>query len=330
GAMPLTTVPRRTRRTPWWTIAALCLALPAIALLVARAVPWGIGTPWIQLLAALPYAAGLLLLALLVSLLSRGKTAAAVSGALALALLVQLVWLAPRFFPAGPQASGQHQLTVMSVNVDGGRADVARIVSLVKDRKVDVLALVELNPDMAEALDKAGISAELPFKALSVDWSGTGAGLYARYPLADLGRIPDSAFYQTRAAMTVPWSRSPVWLTAVHADSPRPGHTPTWRADLQTLAETGHAEDPVILLGDFNASLDHHEFRQLLAAGYTDAAQSTGRSLLTTWPENAPVPPFVAIDHVLTNGKLVAGDFTTIFVPKTDHAAVWATLSAPR
>lgn len=313
----------------WWTVAAVCLALPAVVLLVARAIPWGIGTPWIQLLAGLPYVAGLLAVAFLVSLPARGRLAATVSGALAVVLLIALTVVVPRFIPAGPPASGQNQLTVMSLNVDGGQADVARIVSLVRDKKVDVLALVELNPDMAEALDRAGLSAELPFHALSVDWVGTGAGLYARYPLADLGRIPDTAFYQARASMTVPWSRSPVWLTAVHADSPRPGHTPTWRSDLQTLAQTGHAGDAVILLGDFNASLDHREFRQVLGAGYRDAAQSTGHSLVPTWPENSPIPPFVTIDHVLTNSKLAAGGYGTIAVPKTDHAAVWATLSVP-
>jgi endonuclease/exonuclease/phosphatase family metal-dependent hydrolase len=313
----------------WWTIAGACLAIPAVVLLVARAIPWGIGTPWIQLLAGLPYVAGLLVLAFLVSLLGSGRAAATVSGAVAVVLLIALAVLVPRFIPSGPSASGQNQLTVLSLNVDGGQADVDRIVSLVRDKKVDVLALVELNPAMAEALDKAGLSAELPFHALSVDWVGTGAGLYARYPLADLGRIPGTSFYQTRASMTVPWSRSPVWLTAVHADSPRPGHTPTWRSDLQTLAQTGHGGDPVILLGDFNASLDHHEFRQVLGAGYTDAAQSTGRSLLPTWPENSPIPPFVTIDHVLTNSRLAASAYGTIAVPKTDHAAIWATLSAP-
>lgn len=83
---------------------------------------------------------------------------------------------------------------------------------------------------------------------------------------------------------------------------------------------------PAILFGDFNASLDHREFLELLSTGLTDAAQATGRSLWPAWPEGSPLPPFVALDHVVVNDHLEVGQFTTVVVPGTDHAAVVAEL----
>ena len=39
----------------------------------------------------------------------------------------------------------------------------------------------------------------------------------------------------------------------------------------------------MILAGDFNATADHAQFRQLLKLGYRDAATEAGRGLIPTW-----------------------------------------------
>jgi endonuclease/exonuclease/phosphatase (EEP) superfamily protein YafD len=332
---------------------AAVFAAPGAALLVPRLVPWDIGTPWIQLVSFFP--AGIIttaaaLGAAVVAALVRPRPGRTLVAALSAALLmVQFGLVLDRVLPlagttsqlqsaalragvpAGNPPAGP-SLTVMALNVGSTGIDAAALVAEVKNREVDVLALPELAPPGLEALDSAGLASVLPGRALDVDWAGTGSGLFARFPLDQVERVPGSAFYQSRAVAGVPDVSVPVHLTAVHVDSPHPGHTPMWRAELQQLGqlwraapEGGHA----ILLGDFNATGDHREFRDLLALGLTDAAATAGKGLAPTWPVNSPAPAFAALDHVLVSPGIKVAGFDVVTLPGTDHAAVVARLLLP-
>lgn len=328
-------------------VLALVLALPGAALTLLRVIPWDIGTPWVQLVAAFPATLALTAAALvcvLPAVLRRPPTGNVVVAGLVTALLaVQVAVVAPRILAAGtrgaelaaarePGRQSGAVLTVMALNVGSTGVDAEALLAEVRNRNVDVLALPELAPPGLEALDGAGLASALPHRVLDVDWAGTGSALFSRFPLERRERVPDSAFYQSRAAADVPGSRTPVSLTAVHVDSPRPGHTPLWRAELEQL---GTLQDEVpdggaaILLGDFNASADHREFRDLLGTGLTDAAEAAGKGLTPTWPVGSPAPPFVALDHILvTPGVMVAG-FDRVLVPGSDHTGIVARLQVP-
>jgi endonuclease/exonuclease/phosphatase family metal-dependent hydrolase len=167
---------------------------------------------------------------------------------------------------------------------------------------------------------------------LDVDWAGVGSAIFSRFPLQASGRIPDTAFYQSRGVVTIPGAAGGIHLTAVHIASPRPGQIPTWRRELGQLGEARqdvHVSGPAILLGDFNASYDHREFRDLLASGFTDAAQAAGKGMAPTWPAGSRIPPFVTLDHVLVTADIGIQSFATIAVPGTDHAGVIAELVLP-
>jgi endonuclease/exonuclease/phosphatase (EEP) superfamily protein YafD len=270
---------------------------------------------------------------------SRTVLAALVAGV----LVVQLGMVPSRVLPAdgtGVEAAAQaaagdagRELTVMALNVGPPGVDAQAILAEARARKVDVLALPELAYASLEALEQEGLAADFSHRALDVDWSGTGSGIFSRFPLQTLERVPDSVFYQSRAVATIPSGGQSLHLTAVHIDSPRPGHTPYWRAELRQLGELRRdlqGSPPVILLGDFNAGHDHREFRDLLDTGLTDAAASVGKGLAPTWPQNSRVPPFVALDHVLVSPDISVLTFETVKIAGTDHSAVVATLRLPR
>ena len=342
-----------SRRGSWWLVTAAVLAVPGAALVVLRLVPWDIGTPWIQLLSFFPAAlmtTAAALAAAVVAVCLRPGTARSLVAALAAAVLVvQFGLVLDRIIPAagtdhlqsaavpaGQPAEnplpGRQTLTVMAVNVGSTGIDAAALLAEVRSRNVDVLALPELAPQGLEELDNAGLASVLPGRALDVDWAGTGSALFARFPLAQVERVPGSVFYQSRAVGVIPGSSARIHLTAVHIDSPRPGHTPMWRAELRQLGElwqAAPASEPAILLGDFNASADHREFRDLLARGLTDAAQTAGKGLAPTWPANSPAPAFAALDHVLVSPGIEVTDFDVVTLPGTDHAAVVARLALP-
>ena len=87
-------------------------------------------------------------------------------------------------------------------------------------------------------------------------------------------------------------------------------------------------ELPRVLAGDFNATLDHAAFRDLLRLGYADAAQQTGNALIPTWgpPGKGALFP---LDHVLVSPGCAVLAFSVHAVPRSDHRAVYAEIQLP-
>ena len=84
-----------------------------------------------------------------------------------------------------------------------------------------------------------------------------------------------------RARIDPPGGR-PVTLTAVHPLAPIRGHADMWQRELALIRQTlATVDGPQVAAGDFNASRDHRPFRDLLAAGFLDCADS-GQS--RSWP----------------------------------------------
>jgi endonuclease/exonuclease/phosphatase (EEP) superfamily protein YafD len=88
-----------------------------------------------------------------------------------------------------------------------------------------------------------------------------------------------------------------------------------------------------ILAGDFNATLDQSDFRDLLDRGYFDAAERMGDGLTPTWPAiraRARYLP-VTIDHVLYDRDRVGvHDFQVLTLPDSDHRTIYAELVLSR
>jgi endonuclease/exonuclease/phosphatase (EEP) superfamily protein YafD len=339
---------RRVSASFCWVAAAI-LCLPGTALLILRWIPWDLGTPWIQLLSLFPaslLATATALGAMVFAVCLDPRPTRTILAALVTAvLLLQLVVVAPRVMSAGGatkelQAAATagspgagRTVTVMALNVGSSGVDADALLSLARARNIDIVALPELAPAGLEALEAAGLAAQFPFRALDVDWAGTGSAILSRFPLDSSARVPESSFYQSRAEAAIPGTSGGIHVTAVHIDSPRPGHTPLWREELGQLGELQRAlpgSPPAILLGDFNAGHDHREFRELLATGFKDAAQAAGKGLAPTWPSGSSIPPFVALDHVLVTPDIEVMAFATITVPGTDHSAIVAELMLPR
>jgi endonuclease/exonuclease/phosphatase (EEP) superfamily protein YafD len=227
-----------------------------------------------------------------------------------------------------PLAPGQAALTlrVLTLNVMRGRADPAVIVAELARHDVDVLALQELTPEMADRLAAAGIAALLPACHLDPRPGSGGTGLWARWPLIPLppvAGLPNAA----PRARTEPGPGWPLTLTAVHPAAPRRRQRARqWRRDLDLIrlgvAGTGGHQ---VLAGDFNASRDHRPFRDLLAAGFLDCADAARRRPWPgfTWPSGRGLLPVMRLDHVLVSrpGASVRS-VQLISVPGTDHRGV--------
>lgn len=241
---------------------------------------------------------------------------------LATAALIYTV--VPRVLPDEVAAEGE-PLRVLSVNTYFGGADAATIVEEVRGRRVDVLSLQELTPEMVAELDRAGLFAELPNRVLQPGPKADGTGIVSRYPLRELALVPRTTLAQPSALVDLPVGRD-VEFVAVHPLYPMGADTATvWAHDLVALPEPSLTGQPRVMAGDFNATLDHTRLKDLIGRGYLDAAATVGAGLTPTWPADWTAPP-VAIDHVLSSGGVRAEDHEVIDIPGSDHRAVFTTL----
>jgi endonuclease/exonuclease/phosphatase family metal-dependent hydrolase len=221
------------------------------------------------------------------------------------------------------------RLRLFTLNARGGAADPAAILRIVRQHDVDVLAVQELTPPMVTRLAAAGLTRAFPFSHLDPRPGGRGAGLWARWPLTPLPPVPGLAWAAPRARLDPPGGL-PVTLTAVHPVSPVQGRRAgRWRRELAMIQQALAAVDePQVVAGDFNATRDHRPFRELLAAGFADCADSSQNR---SWPGFTwPSLPVMRLDHVLVSRTATVPMARTIRVPRTDHHGVLADIEFTR
>jgi endonuclease/exonuclease/phosphatase family metal-dependent hydrolase len=255
-----------------------------------------------------------------------GRDFRILAGALVILVALAIVVL-PRAWGAADRRDGA-LLRVMTVNLRVGGADPATVVKLVRDNGIDLLAVQEYTPGAERALAGAGLDALLPYRVDDPEPLAAGSALYAREPLTG-GVTPTGpgGFTQADAVLHLDGA-IPVDVRSVHPCAPYlAGHDRCWRDGLAAEPATGDGT-PHLLLGDFNASLDHPEFRRLVGSGYRDAASVVGAGLVPTWP--ADVVPAMTLDHILTDRRIGVRTVSTFDVPDTDHRALAAVLVLPR
>lgn len=307
---------------------ALALTAPWIGFAVLRVLALDAGDPLVSLIAFTPYAALTAAVPVVGALLLRRWWIAGL-GALAAVLLIATVL--PRALANEPAAGldDGRTLTVMSVNMYVGRADVAQILRIAKANRVDVLSLQELKRDALVRLDSAGAKRLFPRRAIALRAAGGGSGLLLGRRLR-VRRVADAAGSEQPAASVIGPAGRPIAIEAIHPPPPLSDSAAReWRSQLRALPAAGEGTPLRILAGDFNATLDHHEIRKLLDRGYLDAADVTGAGLKPTWrspPKGLPI----AIDHVLVDRRATARSFSTHDIRGTDHEAILTELVIPR
>jgi endonuclease/exonuclease/phosphatase (EEP) superfamily protein YafD len=296
-----------------WALVRLTGAdrLPGFAVL---AVPPLSLTPYIAAAAPLP---------ILVAASLRQWRATVLAGVAAAGLAVAVL---PRALPAGqPHAAGPN-LKVLAANLMFSQADPQRVVDLVRRTGADLLSVEEFTQDAADEFDRRGLTAMLPYHVLDARWGPDGSGLYSRYPLRALPPQPGAGMSMPNAEVTLPGGRR-VLVTVVHPLPPIKNQYGSWHHDLTGLPSPAPGEVR-LLLGDFNATLDHWLLRSILGRGYADAADQTGHGLVPSWGVSMYGPP-LTIDHLLADRRCAIRRYEAYDLPGSDHQAVFAALQLP-
>jgi endonuclease/exonuclease/phosphatase (EEP) superfamily protein YafD len=272
-----------------------------------------------------PYAAIAALLVTGVAVAFRNWAAAAAAAVAATSLAVAVL---PRAIGSETESAVGHEtLTVLSANVELGGADASALVALVDRYHPDLLSIQELTPSFARKLHRDGIGARLPHAVLMAQPKGHGAGLYARFPLTPLSHQTHFLFRMPRAMIVLPHGRR-LRVVAVHPQPPNMS-VDRWEEALESLPTPGIGI-PWVLAGDFNATFDQAEFRELVDRGYRDAGAATGKGLEPTWPSQQVFPwGVMTIDHILTDHCLGVAEYGVDGLPGSDHRAIHAELVLP-
>jgi endonuclease/exonuclease/phosphatase (EEP) superfamily protein YafD len=263
------------------------------------------------------------------TLLLRGTGPAATTAVAAAALTAAV---GPRAVPSCRPPVAGSLLRVLTANLLVGRAAAAEVVELARRKRADVLFVQELTSGAAARLQRAGLGELLPHRVTQPLPHGTrGSGIYARYPLHGGPPAEPVSAARCTARLDLP-SGQCAQLACIHSASPKPpwmpGATARWRGQLSALPAPG--DSPLILAGDFNATLDHAQFRLLLRRGYVDAASQAGNGLVLTWgPRASKRVTLLAIDHVLIDRRCTALTTSAHWLTGSDHRALYAELRLP-
>lgn len=311
----------------------LLATAPVLALSVFRAIPAEWPVLVVQLLSFTPWLAVPAAAALLLAFLGRSRWR---QSAAAVLVVCQAFWLFPLDVARPAPAAGPAvQLNVMNLNSEFGQADAGEIVRLVRDSGVDLLTIQEHTKGLQDRLSAEGLDRLLPNRISEPTNNAGGSAVYSRYPMELVGVVPDTPFRMPTVRVTAEAGGLVAMLevTSVHVLPPVDVRVAQWRSDLAAVGRVAERPGNRLLIGDFNATYDHAEFRKILdsgdAARMVDVGAASGSRLVPTWPMDGQLLPGITIDHVVTSPGLASSAYEVHRVPGTDHAAVLATLAVP-
>jgi endonuclease/exonuclease/phosphatase (EEP) superfamily protein YafD len=253
---------------------------------------------------------------------------------LAAVLTAALVAVQGPLFIAERAGNDGVALRVMSANLYFGESDAASLVRTATAR-ADVLAVQELTHEEVERLSAAGLDEVFPHRALDASDLASGVGLWSRYPITTSARIDGYELAMVSARIRVEGVATDPSILVAHMSGPWPQPIDDWVRDMDRMRETMRQVSSsagagcVLVGGDFNATYDMLPFRRLLSDGYRDATEQSGAGLKLTYQANTKTPPYMGIDHVLTN-RCTATSAATVELPGSDHEGLVAAVHVPR
>ena len=191
----------------------------------------------------------------------------------------------------------------------------------------DLIGIAEYSPDVERALQAAGAFDGYPYRVGFSSWGRDGIVLYSRERIVSQRTAVRWTSPAVDAVVTV--GGADVRVLVIHAKAGvNDRELDDWSIDLEAVHdEIVDADMPTVVLGDFNASRWHPDFRDVLHdTDFHDVHEWLGAGFSRPWPNDLPIPPFVRIDHALVYG-LVPTDVTDLDVPGSDHRGFVTTLA---
>lgn len=226
---------------------------------------------------------------------------------------------------------GVQPVRLVSANLWMEAPEIDPLADEVLHQKADIVVLQEVTPPHLRRLERRGLGDTLFERAVWPNNAHSGLGVWSRFPLSDIQWFYLAGELQVKAWVALP-NGMQLRVYGVHAPSPVPNKIDRWYAWFASMKREATRElaahsSPVVIAGDFNATLDHHPFRRLVRTGLSDAALLARRDLEMTWPNRSRLlPPLFRIDHVLLSSDIGIGRYRVGQGRGSDHRPVIADL----
>jgi len=240
----------------------------------------------------------------------------------AIALLVELLIVTPDLTASRREVSAGAPRRILLLNVHTESTAYADVRALIAETRPDVVALVEVSDEWLAELAPA--LTEYPGRVEAPRGDNFGIALYARAPVTgtfeELGGGMPSIVASTGGASFI----------VTHPLPPMTSHALALQRD-QFAAVAARARalgDPVVILGDLNATPWSRAFRRLLAtSGLCDSRAGFGlQASYPAWSALMRIP----IDHVLVSCSVGVADRRVARDVGSDHLPVVIDLVLPQ
>jgi endonuclease/exonuclease/phosphatase (EEP) superfamily protein YafD len=231
--------------------------------------------------------------------------------------------------PAGvqPPAEPERVLRALSMNVRFRVTDLTAAARYIDASDADIVVMQEVSTSRARELARS-----LPsYPYAHLDSAGlTDVVVFSRWPIADATTVPLAADGVSALSFSVQWRERPIHVLGVHLHWPLGAQEAARRnSEMAGIAALAQAQrEPLLVLGDFNATPWSPHFRNMLASGgLRDCA--LGHGLQPTWPSQLRWFG-IRIDHCLASAHWRTLDVWTGSDVYSDHRPMGVALELTR
>ncbi len=234
-------------------------------------------------------------------------------------------------FGAGQGDKPEQAIRLTTANLAISNPDPAQAVVELIAASPDLILLQELTPEAWSRIENLAELAEYPYRQVNAQGNPDGTAIVSRQPFLDEGTLHLGVTPATWVELTIGQQR--VRLINVHMAAPlSPKLIERGGTQYMALATVVEGTSlPLVIIGDFNATVQHRRLQDLMDLDLADAHQQAGRWFGATWgqPRLALFPAMLRIDHVLMTEKIEAVHSWTEPLSGSDHRMLVVDLTVP-
>jgi endonuclease/exonuclease/phosphatase (EEP) superfamily protein YafD len=231
---------------------------------------------------------------------------------------------------AGKGGNGP-ELRVSFANVWRRNTDVEGILRELAVGEPDIVALAEVTENHLDAIEAVFPPSAYPWRRTDPDGlhGSRGLAVFSRFPMERVEKWWTVGHPQLDATVLVPGAE-PFRLLVVHTWGPvGKSDVRSWRAQLADVSARA-GDGPTVMVGDFNATLQHRSLARLVGTRWSDAGTVAFGGWRGTWPANRRWrPAMFRIDHILVGPEITVRSGHAGQACGSDHRPVNAVLVLP-
>jgi endonuclease/exonuclease/phosphatase (EEP) superfamily protein YafD len=211
---------------------------------------------------------------------------------------ITYTWYYPQANPAVCTSGAGQNLKVLFANVNSRNKNYDLLKEQIKNFNPDYVAINELTPEWVAGLS---LKERYPHVVEIPQLGNFGIALYSKYRLSSVEDGYGMDLTPSIKAIVLEGPHSGLQLVVAHSLPPLINSFTHNRILLRRIAtEVRHADHPVVVAGDFNATIYSGLFRKLFWGGEMQHA-GAGGEYFSTWDVGA-VTRALMIDHILYKG----------------------------